>query len=223
MFGRKRSQQDFADEIRAHLELEADALKDEGRSEEQAHTEARRAFGNTTTARERFNLHGRWLWADRLWRDLRFALRGLAAKPGFALTAILTLALGVGANTAVFSVMNAVLLRSLPVEDPERLVYLQTSSPPQRTGTIDSHDTFSYPVYDALRRQNGPLSEVIAVGALSTDKVNVRLGADPELAEADMVSANFFRGLGVQLARGRGFLDQEETTNAPVMVLSYNY
>jgi predicted permease len=223
MFRRKRSQQDFADEIRAHLELEADALKDEGRSEEQAHTEARRAFGNTTTARERFNLHGRWLWTDSLWSDLRFALRGLKAKPGFALTAILTLALGVGANTAVFSVMNAVLLRSLPVTDPERVVYLHTSGPPQRTGTIDSHDTFSYPVYDALRRQNGPLSEVIAVGALSTDKVNVRLGADPELAEGDMVSANFFRGLGVRLTRGRGFLDTEETTHAPVMVLSYNY
>jgi predicted permease len=223
MFGRKRSTEDFAAEIESHLQLEAEELEREGRSEEQAHTEARRAFGNVTVAREQFYLRGRWLWLDKLYRDLRFALRGLAHSPGFALTAILTLALGVGANTAVFSVMNAVLLRSLPVSDPDRVVYVRTSGMPQRTGTIDSHETFSYPVYDALRRQSGVLADVIAVGALSTDKVNVRIGAQPELAEGDMVSGNFFRGLGVKMARGRGFLDEEEGGHAAVAVLSHNY
>ncbi|MGC2398855.1 MAG: ABC transporter permease [Acidobacteriaceae bacterium] len=223
MFERKRSAEDFAAEVEAHLKLEAEELKREGRSEEQAHTEARRAFGNVTAARERFYLKGRWLWMDRLGRDLRFALRGLRHSPGFALTVILTLALGVGANTAVFSVMNAVLLRSLPVTDPQSVVYLRTSDAPQRTGTINTHETFSYPVYDALRRQRGALSDVMAVGALSTDKVNVRVGAQPELAEADMVSGNFFRGLGVKMARGRGFLEEEEGGHATVAVLSYNY
>jgi predicted permease len=222
MFRRKRTPDDFAAEIQSHLEL-AEDLKHAGLDEDQARTQARREFGSITAAQERFYLQSRWQWLDKLIRDLRFALRGLRHSPIFAATAILTLALGIGANTAVFSVMNAVLLRSLPVADPQRLVYLHTSNPPQRTGTIDSHVTFSYPVYDALRHQTGAFSEVIAVAQLSGDMVNVRVGAQPEQAEADMVSGNFFRGLGVNLARGRGFAPQDETGHAPVLVLSYSY
>ena len=223
MFRRKRSPDDFAAEIQSHLEHEADDLKQAGISEDQARTQARREFGNVTAAQERFYLLYRWQWLDKLIRDLRFALRGLRHSPVFAATAILTLALGIGANTAVFSVMNAVLLRSLPVADPQRLVYLRTSNPPQRTGTIDTNATFSYPVYEALRHQTGALSEVIAVARLSGDMVNVRVGAQPEQAEADMVSGNFFHGLGVTMFRGRGFAPQDETGHALVLVLSYNY
>jgi predicted permease len=223
MFWRKRSTEDFAEEIKAHLALEADDLQQEGWSEDEARWKARRAFGNVSAAQERFYSKGRWAWLDKLLRDLRFALRSLGHSPGFALTAILSLALGMGANTAVFSVMNAVLLRSLPVADPQRVVYLHTSHPPRGTGTIDSQDTFSYPVYDATRRQSGALSDVIAVAQLAVDKVNVRLGAQPEEAEADMVSGNFFSGLGVKLARGRGFTAHEETSHAQVLVISYSY
>jgi predicted permease len=139
------------------------------------------------------------------------------------LTAILTIALGVGANTAVFSVMNAVLLRSLPVADPDRVVYLRTSNPPRGTGTIDSNETFSYPVYDALRRQAQTLSQVIAYVPLSGSKVSIRIGAQPEQAEGDMVSGVFFSGLGVKLPLGRGFTEQDERDHAPIAVLSYNY
>src|ERR1700728_1379300 len=124
MFRRKRSPEDFAEEIKAHLELEADDLRGEGLSEDEAWRKARRAFGNLRAAQERFYLKGRWLWLDKLLRDLRFGLRSMRQSPGFAVTAILTLALGMGANTAVFSVMNAVLLRSLPVNDPQSGVHL---------------------------------------------------------------------------------------------------
>ena len=223
MFWRKRSAEDFAEEIKAHLELEADDLKQEGLSEDEARWKARRAFGNVSVAQERFYLKDRWPWWDQLWRDLRFGMRSLRQSPGFALTAILTLALGVGANTAVFSVMNAVLLQSLPIANPQQVVNLRTSNPPRGTGTIDSQETFSYQVYDALRRQSDALSDVIAVAGLSTDKVNVRIDALPETAEADMVSGNFFSALGVKLARGRGFTPQEETDHAQTMVISYSY
>ncbi|HEX3472455.1 MAG TPA: ADOP family duplicated permease [Silvibacterium sp.] len=158
-----------------------------------------------------------------LFNDLRYAIRQLRKTPGFTLVCILTLGLGIGANTAVFSVMNAVLLRSLPVADPGRVMYLRTSNPPLGTGTIDSKETFSYPVYDALRQQNRGLSPVMAYVPLSTSKVAVRYGAQPEEAEGDMVSGTFFSGLGVKLARGRGFSVQDETNHAPIVVISNSY
>jgi predicted permease len=158
-----------------------------------------------------------------LFNDLRYAIRQLRKTPGFTLVCVLTLGLGIGANTAVFSVMNAVLLRSLPVADPSRVVYLRTSNPPLGTGTIDSNQTFSYPVYDVLRQQNRGLSPVMAFVPLAAGKVAVRYGTQPEEAEGDMVSGTFFSGLGVTLARGRGFSGQDEATHAPIAVISHNY
>src|ERR1700748_3031287 len=155
--------------------------------------------------------------------DLRYGFRQLRKTPGFTAVCILTLALGIGANTAVFSVMNAVLLKSLPVADPDRVVYLRTSGAPQKTGTVDSNGTFSYPVYDALRQQRGGLSEVMAYVPLSTGKVAVRFGAQPEEAEGEMVSGNFFSGLGVKLARGQSFRAEDEKNHAAIAVISYNY
>jgi len=223
MFRRRRSTEDFAEEIRAHVELEAEELRRDGLSADEARWKARRKFGNLRAAEERFYMQGRWVWLDRVLRDLRLGLRSLLDSPGFTLTAILTLALGMGANTAVFSVMNSILLRSLPVADADRVVYLRTSNPPRGTGTIDSNQTFSYPVYDALRRQTGAMSAVMAYVPLSGNKVAVRYGSQPEEAEGDMVSGDFFSGLGVKLPRGRGFTEQDEKDHAPVAVISYNY
>jgi len=165
---------------------------------------------------------GRSLFAG-LPQDLLLAVRMMRKSPVFTAVAVLTLALGVGANTAVFSVMNAVLLRSLPVEDPTRVVYLRTTNPPHGTGTVDSNGTFSYQVYDTLRRQGRALTPVMAYVPLAQNKVAVRYGAQPEEAEGDMVSGTFFSGLGVKLARGRGFTEQDETDHALVSVISYNY
>jgi predicted permease len=223
VFRRRRSEDDFAEEIRSHLELEADDLRQEGVSPDEARFRAHRTFGNVRATQESFYLRGRWSWLDRLLRDLRFGLRSMRQSPGFTTTAVLTLALGIGANTAVFSVMNAVLLRSLPIPDPQRVVYLNTSGAPNGAGTIDSNDTFSYAVYSALRPPNGALSDLMAVGLLSGGKLGVRIGSVPEEAEADMVSGNFFSGLGVAIVRGRGFTAQDESASASVLVLSYNY
>lgn len=156
-------------------------------------------------------------------KDFLYSIRQLRKTPAFTLVCVLTLALGIGANTAVFSVMNAVLLRSLPVQDPSRVVYLRTSNPPRNTGTISTTETFPYVVYDALRRQSHGISPVIAFVPLAAGKVGVRLGAQPEEAEGEMVSGAFFSGLGVKLARGRGFTEEDESSHAPIAVLSWNY
>jgi predicted permease len=223
MFRRRRSAEDFRAEIEAHLELEAHDLKGEGLSADEARWKALRQFGNMRAAEERFYLKGRLVWLDKLLRDMRFGMRSLRQSPWFAIAAILTLALGIGANTAVFSVMNTVLLKSLPVGDPARLVYLQTSNPPRGTGTIDTTQTFSYAVYDALRHDHSALSPLMAFVPLSGSKVAVRYGAQPEEAEGDMVSGTFFSGLGVNLPLGRGFSEDDEIHHAPVAVISYNY
>jgi len=223
MFRRRRSADDFAEELQAHIELEAEELRREGLSDEEARRQARRKFGSVRREQERFYTQGRWIWLDKGLRDLKHAFRSLVGSPGFTITAVVTLALGVGANTAVFSVMHAVLLRTLPVKDADRLVYLWTTQPPHGTGTVSSHETFSYAVYDALRNQSGGMEAVLAYVPLSGSKVGVRVGAQPEEAEGDMVSGDFFSGLGVSLQRGRGFTAEDEKNHAPLAVISNGY
>jgi predicted permease len=158
-------------------------------------------------------------------QNLLYGLRQLRKSPWFTLTAIITLALGIGANTAVFSVMNAVLLRSLPVSDPTRIynVLVPSSQPDGASNTGNSDSSFSYPVYEALRTRADVFSDVIASAPLEIGKVNVRLGNEPELASGELVSANFFSALGVGMARGRGFTSGEDSGNAPVAVISYDF
>src|SRR5271168_1490774 len=127
MFKRKRSAEDFAEEIKAHLELEADELKREGASEGDARRKARVEFGSVSTAQERFYLRSRVVWFDNLVHDTRFAIRQLAKNPGFAFAAIAVLALGVGACVAIFAFVDAALIKPLPYADPQRLVHVTES------------------------------------------------------------------------------------------------
>jgi len=139
----------------------------------------------------------------------------LKKTPGFTLVWRADPGTGIGANTAVFSVMNAVLLRSLPVSDPNRVVYLRTSNPPRRTGTIDSQETFSYAVYDALRRQDRGLSPLIAYVPLL-----------PARSQSDMAYSrrsgrrhgerHFFLWTGYKVARGTALPSRTRATTHPL-------
>lgn len=131
MFRRKRKASDFSAEIEAHIQQESESLREQGLGEEEARAVARRLFGNVMQVEERFCESGRWLWWDHLWQDLRFGLRMLARNPGFTVTVVLTLALAIGANTAIFSIVNSLLLKSLPYPHPERLgtIYARTTGP----------------------------------------------------------------------------------------------
>lgn len=159
-----------------------------------------------------------------LLQDLRYALRQLRKSPGFATVAIVTLALGIGANTAIFSLLDQALLRSLPAKDVDRLVILKYEG--SNTGRIasrtDSHFYFSYPMYRDLRDRNSVFS-----GLIATDwtQVGVQWHNQPDLVAAEMVSGNYFDVLSLQPALGRLFVasDDLKPDANPVVVLSFSY
>jgi predicted permease len=155
--------------------------------------------------------------------DLKYAWRQLRKSPGFAVTAVLTLALGIGANTAIFSVMNAVLLRMLPVRQPQQLFYLSHVSGPDVGNTGDYPYTFGINVYDRMREDRSVFSDLIAYVPLSFTKTAARFGDAPEEIEADEVSGNFFAALGVEMAAGQAFAPADEDKHSPLAVISYGY
>ncbi|HEV2383473.1 MAG TPA: ABC transporter permease, partial [Terriglobia bacterium] len=157
-------------------------------------------------------------------QNLNYAWRQLRQSPAFALVAILTLALGIGANTAIFSVTNAILLRYLPVPNPQQVVYLLGAHRPGNTSqTGDDDFSFTEYTFEHLRNQHQSFSDIVAFVPLGLPTIPVRYGEEAEEARADMVSGNFFSGLGVSLELGRGFTLQDETQHAQVAVLSYDY
>ena len=200
MFGRKRPASDFHAEIEAHLQLEIERLQEEGLNEEEARAAARCAFGNVTEAQERFYESGRWLWWDRLRQDVRFGLRMLAKSPGFTAVAVLTLALAIGANTAIFSVVDAVLLRPLPFRDPARLVWA-TEHFAFGPSTVVSAD------FPAWKDRNHVFEEIAASGG--TSGANLTGTGQPARVTVTNVTTGLFSMLGVQPVAGRAFLAEE--------------
>jgi predicted permease len=163
-----------------------------------------------------------------LFQDIRFALRQLRKSWGFALVVVITLAMGIGANTAVFSVMNAILLQLLPVSRPEGLSYVRMANgqgqAPGGTNTGDESTSFTEETFEALRQRTDVFEELVAYVPLSfTGSVAVRYGELPEESEGEEVSGNFFSGVGVRMEGGRGFTLDDEKNHAPIVVLSYDY
>jgi predicted permease len=156
-----------------------------------------------------------------MWNDLRLALRTLRRSPMFTAVALLSLALGIGANTSIFSLLDQVMFRSLPVRDPGRLVVFHREYMPPGMATSDNHETvFSYPLYKDVRDRAAMLEGVIARAGAG---VNLFYNGHTERASAQLVSGNFFQVLGVQAARGRLFTPEDEGApgSNPVVVLSY--
>ena len=167
---------------------------------------------------------------DTIWKDVRFGLRTLAKNPGFTAVAVLSLALGIGANTALFSLVNGLLLRHLPVAHPEELAAVGL---PSRVGGVSQgtpqFGLFSVPLYYAVRDANRSFSGLVATGR--TEKLDVRVEGAPPSAEPDhprarMVTGNYFSVLGVRPVLGRTFTDEDDRpggVSAPAVVLSYQY
>lgn len=159
-----------------------------------------------------------------LLQDIRYALRQLRKTPGFAVVVVITLALGIGANTALFSVMNAVLLRTLPVRNPDQLFYLTDQGMPDGVGgTGNPNLTYGINVYNRLREDKSVFSDVIAYVPLAIGKTPVRFGTTPEEVNADEVSGNFFSALGVAMSAGQPFAAADEVKHSQVAVISYGY
>jgi predicted permease len=214
MFGRKRKQSDFAAEIRAHLELETERLKEEGLNDKEARGAARRAFGNVTQAEERFYEAGRWLGWDCLVQDLRYGVRMLAKNPGFTAVAALTLALGIAGNSTIFSWINSTILNPIPgVSHTSDLVTVMR-------GERSEHPTppFSYLDYRDLRDNNRSLSGLLG---FHQDFMYLTGIGKTERIYGALTSANYFDVLGVRPILGRGFLPEEEQKPSSVAVVSY--
>ena len=210
MFWRKRKQNDFEAEIEAHLALETERLREEGLDAHEAERTARREFGNVTSARERFYESGRWQVWEQLKRDVVYAGRVLRSSPSFTCIAILSLSLGIGANTLVFSVVNALLLRPLPVDDPAKLVFLQTNYGPG----------LSFPNYRDLRDRNQTFSG-LASYRISPMELETHDGA--ERTWGYLATGNYFDLLGVRPSLGRFFHPDDDlhAGASPYAVLSY--
>jgi predicted permease len=164
---------------------------------------------------------------NRLIQDLRYALRQLRKSPGFAAVAVITLALGIGANTAIFTVVNGLLLKMLPVRDPQQLVVVgDPTHANQRSNGTPRTDVFSYPLYKELRDRNAVFTGLCAAATDHRIEVDAGQGQLPdEKIVGRMVSGNYFEVLGLEPAAGRLFSDADDTTESanPVVVLSYEY
>jgi len=235
---RERMMEELDQDIRDHIECEMQDNIERGMSPEDARYAAVRKFGNVTRVKEDTREVWIFVWLEQLVQDIHYGLRMLAKSPGFAAVAILTLALGIGANTAIFSLVDAVLLRSLPVENPSQLVLLQwrARTSPNIHGYQSAGDcqndlrfgesnpsgcSFSEPMFREIAKAN--LFTGTAAFA-NTGRLNLTGNGPATVINGQIVSGDFFRTLGVKPAAGRVFDPSDDSpAAAPVAVLNYGY
>jgi macrolide transport system ATP-binding/permease protein len=214
IFRRREVYDDLSEEIRLHIQERTEQLIREGVSAEEAERQARIAFGNRVLVEERSHEVWQWPRLESIWADVRFALRQSAHSPGFALAAVLTLALAIGANAVVFGVLTALILRPLNVPHPESLYAIERGA--------DKAQTASYPDYLDLRDRNrtfdGLTAYILAPAGLD-------IGNNPSEFWGYEVTGNYFDALGIQPYLGRFFhaADEHGPNSAPYLVLSYDY
>jgi putative ABC transport system permease protein len=218
MFRRKRKQDDFSAEIHAHLQMEVERLREQGLSAHEARAAAHRTFGNVMRAEERFYESSHWLWWDDFWQDVRYSGRMLRKSPGFTAVAVLALALGIGANTAMFSVIEAVLLRPLSYSNADQLV--RVSSTWERGGITTSY-TSSPPDFFDWRDQSRSFSSMFAF--YTSEKALTGQGEAKRVRIVD-ATAGMFSTLQAHPILGREFVAEENRKGAErVVVLSYGF
>jgi putative ABC transport system permease protein len=210
-----QADQELDDELRDHLERKTEECVAQGMTQEEAHRRARVDLGGIEQTKEKCREARRVNWIPDLIQDLHFALRMLRKSPGFTTVAVLTLALGIGANTAVFSVVNTVLLRPLPYPDSDRLVQIWSTNPnTNRWGMWTA-----YPRFEDWRRQNTVFEEVATA---RTWVISIKGGDHPESLFGVITSSQLLQLLRVQPMLGRGFLPEEDQPGHDhVIILSY--
>ena len=229
---RMRMMEELDQDIRAFMERETQENIERGMPPDEARYAALRKFGNVVRVKEETWEVWSMLWLEQIWQDLRQGARMLAKNPSLTVVAVLTLALGIGANTAIFSLTNAVLLRSLPVADPRGLALFSDSPDDGFSMTSDlpsgRQTLFSYPFYLHVR-DHSRLFRGICAFQTSFDTLTVRAdrpggGGAAEVAVGKTVSGNFFSVLGVGAALGRALTPADDQPAAPPgAVVSFNY
>src|SRR3979490_2914915 len=213
-------------EMRRHRELKEKELIADGVGASEARYAANRQFGNAMYLWERGREAWGWRWLEDFMRDLRFGARMLRQNPGFTIVAVLTLALGIGANTAIFTLIDAVMLRSLPVANPRQLYRLgDNNSCCVMVGTQNdgSFVLYSYALYENLRDHSPEFSELASFGLWTPDLSLRRTGAAAEPYKGEFVSANYFNTLGVRAFAGRLLAPPDDSASAPrVAVMNYH-
>jgi macrolide transport system ATP-binding/permease protein len=227
LFHRNRANAELAEEFRDHIDRQIHENMAHGMGAEEARRAAWRAFGNPALIREQTHAVWSWSWLGSVARDVQYALRRLRKSPGFSTIVVLTLALGLGANTAIFTLVQSILLRSLPVADPSRLYRIGDQTTCCYTDSFESDDgdfdRFSYDLYRRFQQASPEFEQLAAVQA-GGGSYSVRWGGIPAKSlRTEYVSGNYFSMLGVNAFAGRPLSPGDDFTGAaPVVELSYS-